>query len=162
MLSAKQVPANVVKLSVACWLFNPFTITISTRGSGEALVAVQILLMLRCLTHGMHKQNSNISCLHGASLRSSGLLCADDCQICASEHFMEPASMGIAFLQVIPRQQQRFWGLLCIGGCILSYTAYLSYYGCRQQPSAQHLHIRCVAHTLYLYTYHLGLLAKVA
>lgn len=61
LLSAKRVSANLIKLSVACWLFNPFTITISTRGSGEALVAVQILLMLRCLTHGMHKQQCSTS-----------------------------------------------------------------------------------------------------
>lgn len=58
MLWARRIPANLIKLSVACWLFNPFTITISTRGSGEALVAVQILLMLRCLTHGMHSNNA--------------------------------------------------------------------------------------------------------
>ena len=55
VLSATRLHANVINLSIACWLFNPFTITISTRGSGEALVAVQILLMLRCLTHGMSR-----------------------------------------------------------------------------------------------------------
>lgn len=52
VLERLQTPASKVKLGIQCWLFNPFTITISTRGSGEALVAVQILCMLRCLLQG--------------------------------------------------------------------------------------------------------------
>lgn len=42
----------LVTTSVAAWLFNPFTVTISTRGNGESLVAVTLLLVLRCLTAG--------------------------------------------------------------------------------------------------------------
>jgi hypothetical protein len=52
LLTANKVCNKQTRASVACWLFNPFTVTISTRGSGEALVTVQILLMLNCLLQG--------------------------------------------------------------------------------------------------------------
>ncbi|KAL0046629.1 hypothetical protein WJX82_005767 [Trebouxia sp. C0006] len=52
LLTANKVCKKQTRASVACWLFNPFTVTISTRGSGEALVTVQILLMLNCLLQG--------------------------------------------------------------------------------------------------------------
>ena len=38
--------------SQAAWLFNPFTATISTRGSGESLVVVMLLGVLWCLLQG--------------------------------------------------------------------------------------------------------------
>ena len=38
--------------AVGFWLFNPFTATISSRGSGEALVTVMLLHMLLCLFRG--------------------------------------------------------------------------------------------------------------
>lgn len=38
--------------AVASWLFNPFTATISTRGSGEALAACQLLGTLLALSTG--------------------------------------------------------------------------------------------------------------
>lgn len=54
VLKANLASREQIRNSVACWLFNPFTVTISTRGSGEALVTVQMLLMLNCLLQGMY------------------------------------------------------------------------------------------------------------
>ena len=39
-------------LGVALWLFSPFTVAISTRGSGEALVTCMLLGMLLALDTG--------------------------------------------------------------------------------------------------------------
>ena len=43
---------KLVLWSQAAWLFNPFTATISTRGSGESLVVVMLLGLLLCLLQG--------------------------------------------------------------------------------------------------------------
>lgn len=45
---------------VALWLFSPFTVTISTRGNGEALVACMLLAMLLALNSG--KQQCGACC----------------------------------------------------------------------------------------------------
>lgn len=52
ILRSLGTPEKSIRHSLLCWLFNPFTITISTRGSSEAIVAVQILLMLKFLLQG--------------------------------------------------------------------------------------------------------------
>lgn len=52
LLEMEHVTAHLQGVSVAAWLFNPFTATISTRGSGESLVVVQLLLLLLLLRRG--------------------------------------------------------------------------------------------------------------
>lgn len=52
MLLLQGVPRGGRTVSVAVWLFNPFTATISSRGSGEALVTVMLLLILLLLFKG--------------------------------------------------------------------------------------------------------------
>ena len=46
--------------AVAAWLFNPFTATISTRGSGEALAACQLLGTLLALSTGGNLQPCSV------------------------------------------------------------------------------------------------------
>jgi hypothetical protein len=36
----------------AAWLFNPFTMAVSTRGNGEAIVLFMLLITLRLLRNG--------------------------------------------------------------------------------------------------------------
>lgn len=74
--------------AVAAWLFNPFTATISTRGSGEALASCQLLGVLLALASGV--TFSDVAILKTATLslrmtRSAGseqqlslLDCCDD------------------------------------------------------------------------------------
>ncbi|KAK9832107.1 hypothetical protein WJX81_007738 [Elliptochloris bilobata] len=52
LLRDDDLPKRTVSVSMAAWLFNPFTATISTRGNSESLVAAMLLLLLRCLSHG--------------------------------------------------------------------------------------------------------------
>ena len=52
LLRLQGVGARARRAAVAFWLFNPFTATISSRGSGEALVTVMLLHMLLCLFMG--------------------------------------------------------------------------------------------------------------
>lgn len=53
MLLLQAVPHGSRAVSLAVWLFNPFTATISSRGSGEALVTVMLLLILLQLFKGV-------------------------------------------------------------------------------------------------------------
>lgn len=43
---------------LAVWLFSPFTVTISTRGNGEALVSCMLLAMLLALDSGERPRRS--------------------------------------------------------------------------------------------------------
>lgn len=52
LLRREGVGTSARAAAVAAWLFNPFTATISTRGSGEALVACQLLGLLLLLSSG--------------------------------------------------------------------------------------------------------------
>lgn len=52
LLRKEGATDHQISSSVAAWLFNPFTMTISTRGSGEALVVVQLLATLLLLRQG--------------------------------------------------------------------------------------------------------------
>lgn len=52
LLRLEGASGQLQAASVAAWLLNPFTATISTRGSGEALVVVQLLLVLLLLRQG--------------------------------------------------------------------------------------------------------------
>ncbi len=52
LLRLQGVAAAPRRVAVGAWLFNPFTATISSRGSGEALVVVMLLHMLLCLFRG--------------------------------------------------------------------------------------------------------------
>ncbi|KAK9824503.1 hypothetical protein WJX72_010922 [[Myrmecia] bisecta] len=53
LLELQRMSPTAVSVSVAAWLFNPLTVTISTRGNGEALVTVMLLAMLMLLFKGM-------------------------------------------------------------------------------------------------------------
>lgn len=55
LLSREGVPPRVQRLSLALWLFNPLTVTISTRGSGEAVVACLLLALLLLLRQGRRR-----------------------------------------------------------------------------------------------------------
>lgn len=52
LLRRQRVPPGMQTLCVAVWLFSPFTVSISTRGNGEALVTCMLLGMLVCLQQG--------------------------------------------------------------------------------------------------------------
>ena len=52
LLRLQGVGSRARRVAVGFWLFNPFTATISSRGSGEALVTVMLLHMLLCLFRG--------------------------------------------------------------------------------------------------------------
>lgn len=44
-----KTTTNFINLALALWLFSPFTVSISTRGNGEALVTCMLLAMLDLL-----------------------------------------------------------------------------------------------------------------
>lgn len=52
LLRRRGVPRRAQLACLAVWLFSPFTVTISTRGNGEALVSCMLLAMLLCLDSG--------------------------------------------------------------------------------------------------------------
>ncbi|KAJ6802174.1 GPI mannosyltransferase 1 [Iris pallida] len=52
ILKLRGVPENLRLLSVAAWLFNPFTFTIGTRGNCEPLVCAVVLWILICILNG--------------------------------------------------------------------------------------------------------------
>ncbi|KAL5561265.1 hypothetical protein UlMin_031012 [Ulmus minor] len=52
ILKLRGVPENLCKLSVICWLFNPFTFTIGTRGNCEPIVCAMVLWIFICLMNG--------------------------------------------------------------------------------------------------------------
>jgi hypothetical protein len=52
LLRLQSVHTRARRAAVGFWLFNPFTATISSRGSGEALVTVMLLHMLLSLFRG--------------------------------------------------------------------------------------------------------------
>jgi hypothetical protein len=53
LLRRDRVSNDHVCIALVAWLFNPFTMAISTRGSGESLVVVQLLTTLLFLRQGM-------------------------------------------------------------------------------------------------------------
>ncbi|PON39285.1 Mannosyltransferase, DXD [Parasponia andersonii] len=52
ILKLRGVPDNLSILSVVCWLFNPFTFTIGTRGNCEPVVCAMILWIIICVMNG--------------------------------------------------------------------------------------------------------------
>ena len=52
ILHLQGVSAGRRRLSLAVWLFSPFTAAISSRGSGEAVVTVLLLLVILLLFKG--------------------------------------------------------------------------------------------------------------
>ena len=52
LLRHQGVTRRMQSLCLAVWLFSPFTVSISTRGNGEALVTCMLLGMLACLQQG--------------------------------------------------------------------------------------------------------------
>lgn len=53
LLAGQGVAPRARAAAVAAWMFNPFTATISTRGSGEVLVVCQLLGLLLALASGI-------------------------------------------------------------------------------------------------------------
>ena len=53
ILKLRGVPENRRVLSVVCWLFNPFTFTIGTRGNCEPIVCAMVLWIVLCLMNGV-------------------------------------------------------------------------------------------------------------
>lgn len=53
MTDYRRVPQEKQWMGLAVWLFSPFTVTISTRGNGEAMVTVMLLTMLLLLYKSM-------------------------------------------------------------------------------------------------------------
>ena len=52
LLVRKGVSPRTQSLCLAVWLFSPFTVAVSTRGNGEALVTCMLLAMLTLLQSG--------------------------------------------------------------------------------------------------------------
>lgn len=52
LLRRRGASSRAQSLGIAIWLFSPFTVTISTRGNGEALVTCMLLGMLELLEGG--------------------------------------------------------------------------------------------------------------
>jgi len=52
MLHRKGVAPRIQSMCLALWLFSPFTVSISTRGNGEALVTCMLLAMMLLLEQG--------------------------------------------------------------------------------------------------------------
>lgn len=52
LLTRKGVSRRTQTWCLCVWLFSPFTVTISTRGNGEALVTCMLLAMLALLETG--------------------------------------------------------------------------------------------------------------
>ena len=52
MLQSQGVPHERVLAAVSTWLYNPFTFTISTRGSCDVLVVLMLLAVLMALNSG--------------------------------------------------------------------------------------------------------------
>ncbi|XP_039124770.1 GPI mannosyltransferase 1 isoform X2 [Dioscorea cayenensis subsp. rotundata] len=52
ILKLRSVPETLRLLSVAVWLFNPFTFTIGTRGNCEPIVCAMILWIIICIMNG--------------------------------------------------------------------------------------------------------------
>lgn len=52
ILKLRGVPENLRIVSVICWLFNPFTFTIGTRGNCEPIVCAMVLWIFLCLMNG--------------------------------------------------------------------------------------------------------------
>ena len=63
-LLARQGAGRRARITaVAAWLFNPFTATISTRGSGEAVPVVQLLALLLALDAGEPSVSLSTECV---------------------------------------------------------------------------------------------------
>ncbi|KXZ51747.1 hypothetical protein GPECTOR_11g193 [Gonium pectorale] len=52
LLRRTAAPARIRTAALAAWLFNPYTATISTRGSCDVLSVLLLLALLVCLLHG--------------------------------------------------------------------------------------------------------------
>ncbi|XP_010265505.1 PREDICTED: GPI mannosyltransferase 1 [Nelumbo nucifera] len=52
ILKLRGVPENLCIYSLAVWLFNPFTITIGTRGNCEPIVCAMVLWIIICIMNG--------------------------------------------------------------------------------------------------------------
>jgi GPI mannosyltransferase 1 subunit M len=52
LLARRKVPQRQQLVGLGLWLFSPFTVTISTRGNGEALVTCMLLFMLVLIEKG--------------------------------------------------------------------------------------------------------------
>lgn len=52
LMRRRGASAGMQRLGVALWLFSPFTVAISTRGNGEALVTLMLLGLLLALDAG--------------------------------------------------------------------------------------------------------------
>ncbi|KAK9824502.1 hypothetical protein WJX72_010922 [[Myrmecia] bisecta] len=77
LLELQRMSPTAVSVSVAAWLFNPLTVTISTRGNGEALVTVMLLAMLMLLFKGQHTPAARIhfAAISGGTFFALGALC---------------------------------------------------------------------------------------
>lgn len=58
ILKLRSVPETLRLLSVAVWLFNPFTFTIGTRGNCEPIVCAMILWIIICIMNGVNSASS--------------------------------------------------------------------------------------------------------
>nr|DAD27499.1 TPA_asm: hypothetical protein HUJ06_028967 [Nelumbo nucifera] len=65
ILKLRGVPENLCIYSLAVWLFNPFTITIGTRGNCEPIVCAMVLWIIICIMNGVicYRQRSGMGLL---------------------------------------------------------------------------------------------------